>query len=394
MPLLALLDGVRTVSSLMTAEEWGALKADVRSKRRRVELPCGSAGHAKTSRLGTQYFAHNAGGDGCSAGESAEHLLAKSIIIRAARAAGWEAEPEHRGDGWVADVLATKGGRRVAFEVQWSAQSPEEFASRQERYADSGVRCAWFARNTTGLSLRDRKLPAFRFEVISDQVDVTIEGATMALAEAVTRLLSSRIQFRDHLANGESSETELAFHLTRCYRCHRGFVVWNVLRAFVTGLCGTSLQTTTAPRSMWSPTRPEADPVVVETARSIALERGWPPARVGLRHTQQSSTKYMAFICPHCNATSGDFFLRKQFANDEPEAIVSGRGPRTAVAYPHWCVASEEQCCVVPPKKVLDTLAQNDVRDAAFDPPVSVTPVTRFNHRSVISAMLGTHRPL
>jgi hypothetical protein len=102
----------------------------------------------------------------------------------------------------------------------------------------------------------------------------------------------------------------------------------------------------------------------------------------------------MAFICPHCNATSGDFFLQEQFANDEPEATVSGRGPRTAVAYPHWCVASKDHCCVVPPKKVLDTLAQNDTRNADFDPPHSVAPMPQFNHRSAISAMLGIQRPL
>lgn len=42
--------------------------------------PCGFPGHTRTSRLGTQYFAHNPGGDGCSAGEATHHLLAKSII--------------------------------------------------------------------------------------------------------------------------------------------------------------------------------------------------------------------------------------------------------------------------------------------------------------------------
>lgn len=393
MPLLALIDGVRTVSSLMTVEEWDALKADVRSKTRRVELPCGSAGHAKTSRLGTQYFAHNAGGDGCSAGESAEHLLAKSIIIRASRAAGWEAEPEYRGEGWVADVLATRGGSRVAFEVQWSPQAPEDFVSRQKRYADHGVRCAWFARKTTGLSLRDRNLPAFRFQVNGNQVDVVVEGATIPLSEAISKLLSSRIQFRDYLADGEPAETDLAFHLTRCYRCHRGFVVWNVLHAVVTGLCGASLPANAALRSMWSQTRPEADPAVVGTAQSVAAERGWTPARLGLRHTQTSSTKYMAFICPHCNATSGDFFLQKQFTHDEPEAIVSGRGPRTAMVHPHWCVAPEEQCCLIPPKEVVDTLTQTETRDTDFDLALNVTPATRLNHRSVISAMLGIQRP-
>jgi hypothetical protein len=77
MPLLGLVDGVRTVSCLLSADEWDEVKADVKAKRRTVTLPCGLPGHAKTSRLGTQYFAHNADCDGCSAQETAEHLLSR-----------------------------------------------------------------------------------------------------------------------------------------------------------------------------------------------------------------------------------------------------------------------------------------------------------------------------
>lgn len=94
MPLVAVVDGERVVSTLLSSADWSVLKDDVRAKRRTVTLPCGYAGHAKTSRLGTPYFAHNPGGDGCSAGETAEHLLAKAIIVRAATEAGWTAEPE------------------------------------------------------------------------------------------------------------------------------------------------------------------------------------------------------------------------------------------------------------------------------------------------------------
>lgn len=393
MPLLGLVDGVRTVSSLLTAGEWDALKADVRRKRRRVELPCGSAGHAKTSRLGTQYFAHNAGGDGCSAGEGAEHLLAKSIIIQAAREAGWEAEPEYRGEGWIADVLVTRGTARVVFEVQWSPQAPEEFIARQQRYADEGIRCAWFARRPTGLTLPSRNVPIFGLDVREGQAHTTIGSTAMPLADAVIRLLTGRIQFRDYLANGESSETELAFHLTDCYRCHKKFVVWNVRGGTVTGACGLTLPSHVADREMWAHSRPESDPTVVETAQVVAKANGWTPARIGLRYTQTSDSRYMAFICPHCNATSGDFFLQEQFRHDEPNTIAKGRGPRTAVDRPHWCVALDDHCCRIPPQEVIDSLPRPEELSAGPQFTVSVTSVTRFNRRAVIATMLGNRWP-
>ncbi|BCN66502.1 hypothetical protein RE9431_49570 (plasmid) [Prescottella equi] len=385
MPLLGLVDGARTVSSLLTADEWAALKSEVRRKRCRVELPCGAVGHVKTSRLGTQYFAHNAGGDGCSAGERAEHLLAKSIIIAAARGVGWDAEPEHRGEGWIADVLATRGKQRIVFEVQWSPQSPDEFLTRQQRYKAEGIRCAWFARKTTGLSFPDPELPVFGLAVTDGQAHTTIEGTVMPLADAVTRLLTGRIRFRDHLANGEPSETDLALHLTDCYNCHKEFVVWNVLESRVTGGCGRTLPIPDDEREMWAQTRPEADPAIVETARAAAQEHGWVPARLGLRSTQTSGTRYMAFICPYCGRTSGDYFLQQQFRFDDPDATATGKGPRTAVTHPHWCLAQDDPLCRIPPQEVIDSLPQPDGLASDPDFTVSVTPVTRQNQRQVVA---------
>lgn len=82
MPLLALADGQRTVSSLLSDEEWGDLQKAVRAKSVTVTLPCGQPGHPKT-RHGTRFFAHNPGaGHECeSAAETAQHLRAKDIIV-------------------------------------------------------------------------------------------------------------------------------------------------------------------------------------------------------------------------------------------------------------------------------------------------------------------------
>ena len=87
------------------------------------------------SKLGTQFFAHKRRGECTSAAETAEHLFVKACIARAIRGTGWEVNTEQRGhapDGSVsvADVMASRGAHRIAFEMQWSAQSGGKSSNR------------------------------------------------------------------------------------------------------------------------------------------------------------------------------------------------------------------------------------------------------------------------
>lgn len=139
MPLTALVDEALRISSLMAPETWAELKADAKAKRSAIMMRCHWPGIAETSAPGTPYFAHKPGGDGCSAGESREHLLAEAAIVDGIVSAGWAPETEARGDGWVADVLATNGAHRVVFEVQWSRQQFADYGARQAKYEESGI---------------------------------------------------------------------------------------------------------------------------------------------------------------------------------------------------------------------------------------------------------------
>ncbi|MET8289887.1 competence protein CoiA family protein [Streptomyces sp. NPDC005132] len=103
---------------------------------------------ARVSVLGLRHFAHWRRSPDCPlAGESPGHLLLKSELASAARAAGWSALLEDAApDGrWRADVLAiSPDGRRLALEAQLSAITEREACERTTRYTADGVEVCWF----------------------------------------------------------------------------------------------------------------------------------------------------------------------------------------------------------------------------------------------------------
>lgn len=112
---------------------------------------CGAPVHAKESRYGLRFFAHDPKTSGCTgAGESPEHRALKRWIAGVVRRLGWAALPEEGprpGDrgGWRADLLAVSpdGARRVAFEVQLATMTAAEGAERTERYERDRIETVW-----------------------------------------------------------------------------------------------------------------------------------------------------------------------------------------------------------------------------------------------------------
>jgi len=100
------------------AAGWAGLKASNASEKNLRMTCCDEHATIKTSKLGTQFFAHKRRGECTSAAETAEHLFVKACIAKAIRGTGWEVNTEQRGqapDGsvWVADVMASRGAHRI-----------------------------------------------------------------------------------------------------------------------------------------------------------------------------------------------------------------------------------------------------------------------------------------
>jgi Competence protein CoiA-like family len=114
---------------------------------------CRSRVHAKVSRRGLRFFAHDQAQRGCSlGGETQAHLHLKRLLAQIIRSTpNWsvaiEAGPmEGDTGGWRADVLATGvEGRRMAFEVQLAAMTVADGIERAGVYERDHVEQVWLA---------------------------------------------------------------------------------------------------------------------------------------------------------------------------------------------------------------------------------------------------------
>jgi competence protein CoiA len=189
-------------------------------------MPCCSAQVTlRTSRRGTQFFAHKAIGACTTAPETEDHLQLKRMAVEIARAHDWTAETEASGtttsgELWRADVLAWKGQHRVAIEIQWSAQTNEETMRRQTRYAASGVRCLWLMRHR-GFPV-DRALPAAHIGGTAEAgYTATLKTVTgqqvLPIEELLAAAFSKRLRFG--IPIGISGQVEIFVRQRHCWSC-------------------------------------------------------------------------------------------------------------------------------------------------------------------------------
>lgn len=164
MPLKCFRDHEPIFAFDMEAESaWDDLRRENASKRN-LRLPCcDSRVTLRASKLGTKHFAHARRGACSTAPETAEHLLAKRIVVEGVRQAGWTPSTEAPGDcpglgAWVADVMAEKGTVKVAFECSGLGRAMRRLAIVKRvinRRASEAYGCS---ASTTSLSRKARPL--------------------------------------------------------------------------------------------------------------------------------------------------------------------------------------------------------------------------------------------
>jgi len=109
---------------------------------------CGARVNLRLPKAIVPHFAHHHDPQGCSYGETVEHMTAKMLLAQNYRRRGFEVKEEAvmgflPGTDRRADILIAKSGRRWALEVQRSSQTWEEIDSRTRAYLDNGVPCIW-----------------------------------------------------------------------------------------------------------------------------------------------------------------------------------------------------------------------------------------------------------
>lgn len=341
---VAMIDGERVESFDVTAEAWRSLRNNVADGSATAILQCcKSRAVLKTSHLGTHFFAHRGKSDCPGALETEAHLDLKRALYDAVRGAGWQATIEHYDQGrpWQADVLAVKGSRRVAFEIQWSPQSMPRTAERQSRYRSFGVGACWLFQ-TMPRSAARRDVPAFQIVIESDRPapSILLAGHQVTASVFVEALFSKACRFRDHLDLDTERPYELGLVPTDCPTC--GSHIFFIAEPLPTLLSRCGLPLGHLPRqaskaklaaaySWWHPAvnkRLVAEST--EVVQSIALPR--PPQEIEYR-------VYPHGICPSC-------FHVVPRTDEPPSATLKVLvKARQRTPQPHWCFAPSGILC-------------------------------------------------
>lgn len=184
------------IACLLTDDEWGQLVQRVRAGDEKLTMPCCEAiawPRAKPSR----HFYHRRRPEDCAyVHESIEHIELKAEVVSVFDELGWRARSEVRGDGWIADVLAEKGDRRVVFEIQLSSQDEDTTIARWERYQEAGLASVWLMRRVPdGLKWGSVSIPAFKLTRHSVYTAFDVEGAMVGLRELIVALVDRRLRF-------------------------------------------------------------------------------------------------------------------------------------------------------------------------------------------------------
>ena len=318
MPLRAYIEDKEIVSIDLNDEEWSALKARLKAKEIVLTLPCcGQEGFLRTSNRGLKHFVHLKSANPCDwKPESAEHLKAKVAIMEACREQGWNAIPEFSEADWRADVLAVQGGKRIAFEVQWSRQTYEETRLRQERYKASNVRGCWFFRiapkemsDYDKTLVADKETPAFKiFKDENSNILAQVGKVQMPLKALISNLLARKLKFCEHIRSAPKQKVTIIFFEMKCWKCGTLQYCYTV-EPSLKSVCNCDFD---VERSSWDDHDIDKHPGVYAAVQDFLQTEEGRQLKVGLvkkRYSRTVADSYLSHGCYYCDAIFGDFHL-------------------------------------------------------------------------------------
>ena len=357
MPLRAIIDGVEQLAPLIGPGDWDALRDRVRLKVADLRLPCcGATGHLRVSKNGIKHFVH-ARTANCSWGPETEwHCLAKSDIVRGCEDAGWDARTEVDGNGWRADVLASRAGVRIAFETQWSPQTADETRQRQSRYEADGVRCCWFFRKPPAAFVKQPQLAVPVFGILHDagakQLSIRHLERVYPLRDFAHAMLAHRLRFCGRISLAASQRMKVVFYNVRCYRCGFDGHDYRVEEGFRTpcGIAGGYIDESVEASGLQF--EPQIVIAVQDFLRTDAV-RGLCVGAIKPRYSSVREVQYMSVGCARCDSIFGDHYKAENFF----EAENSRTGPpltfefniacgnHRTTKHPHWCFPLDGKFC-------------------------------------------------
>lgn len=359
MPLRAFIDNLEIISIDQTDEQWNDLKAKLKNKDSSLTLPCcNQEGFLRKSSKGLKHFVHAKSDHTCDwKPESPEHLRAKIEIIKACKENGWNAIPEFSEANWRADVLAIKGDKRIAFEVQWSKQTYEETIFRQERYAVSKVRGCWFFRHPPkelveyeDVLVADYEIPAFKiFKDESSNIVGKLKQRQLPLRELVDSLLKRRIRYCENIQLKPNQELTVVFFETNCWKCKKPQHCYTVVENLKT-VCNQEFHMMS---SLWESESIDKNPKLFKAILQILKMGGFKDIRIGQlkgRYSHTASKKYLSHGCFYCDAIFGDFYLSTErlYGQTDPNSLRHTIKLDLDPIYAernHWCHSEDGNFC-------------------------------------------------
>ena len=345
MPLKAKINNKIVISFDISENDWSRFKNASKSGEATIELLCcGREAYLRTSKLGTQHFVHKSKQKCDWKPESIEHLRAKEIIYKCCIEQGWRAEPEYCFEDCIADVYATHGRRKVAFEVQLTRQSEKDTVIRHEKYKKHGIRCVWFFKRIPGSLVSNKNLPAFELCRENNVFYVVISDRRRKFALVLHKLLNGEIKYRNKYTYKNNQIADIYKLYVKCENCGKETPVIGV-HSFYMFHCGIS------GNKMYFDDEDLGCELAALQENGIKILSGIGPIKKRFSKIYKSS--YWSNGCKWCgaiiekhyldNKSAGRFYKEQRPLMNVPFRL--NKKKLNLYGCPHWCSGGDEGYC-------------------------------------------------